>query len=75
MIIRSCVPVPITSVFTSCDTSTPPSGSWTAQTCVQNAANGRVSVRIIYQHQAITPLISQILGTINLSGSATMVIN
>ena len=68
-------PVPITSVFTSCDTSSPPSGGWTAQTCLQNAASGNVSVRITFQHQPITPIISQILGTINLSGSATMVIN
>lgn len=62
-------------VYISCDATTPPSGSWTGQSCSSPASGGFVSVRVVYTYSALTPVIGQILGNVTLSGSATMVIN
>jgi hypothetical protein len=48
-----------------------PSGKFAAP----NGPGSLVSVRITYQYTAITPIVSSIFGTVNLSASATMVIN
>lgn len=48
-----------------------PSGNFAAP----NGPGSLVSVRITYQYTAITPIVSSIFGTVNLSASATMVIN
>jgi hypothetical protein len=62
-------------VFLSCDATTPPTGSWTTQSCVGTATGDLISVRVVYTFSAITPVIAQLLGSIQLSGSATMAIN
>lgn len=67
--------IPSSSVFFSCDATTPPSGSWTGQTCSSHVTGSYVSVRVTSSFTAITPVIGQILGTILLSGTATMTIN
>ncbi len=67
---------------------TAPTGNWTESTvnfpqCGPDAAGDRpptnqgslVSVRIEYTYHTLTPILSSLLGTIPLSGSATMVIN
>jgi Flp pilus assembly protein TadG len=63
------------SVYTSCDATTPPTGAWTAQTCVTQAPGSLASVRVSYTFTALTPVISQLLGSITLSGATTMTIN
>jgi Flp pilus assembly protein TadG len=64
-------------VYISCDPQgSPPTGNWTGATCANNApATDVVSVRVILTFTPITPVVSQILGSITTSGSATMVIN
>jgi Flp pilus assembly protein TadG len=62
-------------VSLSCDATTPPSGSWSGQSCSSSTTGSLVSVRVSYSYVAITPVIGQILGTIVLSGSSTMVID
>jgi Flp pilus assembly protein TadG len=66
-------------LYTSCDdgAATPPTGSWTSQTC--NAA-GRssgdlVSVRVVLVFRPITPIVGQLFSSITTSGSATMTVN
>jgi len=60
--------------FTSCDASTAPAPV-TTQTCATTAPSSLVSVRVQATFQPITPVISQLVGSITTSGSATMVIN
>lgn len=54
---------------------TPPSGNWTATSCGSPAAGGQLSVRVTYTWNAITPLISSVMGSITASGSSTVFIN
>ncbi len=61
------------SLFMSCDATTPPSASWTSSSCASRTTGSLVSVRVVYTYTAITPVIGQILGSLTLSGSATMV--
>ena len=68
-------PVPGTDVFYSCDATTPPSGSWTTQSCVADATGDLVSVRVVLPFTPITPLIGQWVGQVTTAGAATMVIN
>jgi Flp pilus assembly protein TadG len=68
-------PVSSSNVFLSCDATTAPSGNWTSQTCSDRTSGGYVSVRVASSFVPITPIVGQILGTITLSGSATMTIN
>jgi Flp pilus assembly protein TadG len=67
--------IPSADVFLSCETSTPPTGSWTGQTCTSRTSGSVLSVRVVYTYTAMTPLLGQILGSVVLSGAATMVIN
>jgi hypothetical protein len=80
---------PLSAVYVSCDAGTiadpAPSGDWTeaidGNGCDDGAggslgASGDlVSVRVEHVYQAITPVVSSILGSITLSGSASMQIN
>ena len=61
----------------SCDATTPPSGEWSSppRACTSRAPSNLASVRVEMSFEPVTPVISQILGLIPLSGSATMVIN
>jgi Flp pilus assembly protein TadG len=68
-------PISSSNVYISCDATTAPSGTWTGQSCSSNKTGSYVSVRVTSSFTAITPVIGQILGTIDLSGSATMAIN
>ena len=67
--------IPNSSVHISCDTTTPPSGSWTGQSCATRSTGGVISVRVTYTFTAITPLLAQFVGGVPLSGAATMVVN
>lgn len=67
--------IPTSDVFVSCDAATPPMGSWTTQSCLSRASGSVLSVRVAYTYTAITPLLAQILGSVTLTGSATMVVN
>ncbi len=62
-------------VFISCDSATPPNGTWTTSTCASPTTGNLVSVRVAATFVPITPIIGQMLGNLTLSGSATMVIN
>jgi Flp pilus assembly protein TadG len=62
-------------VFIRCDATTPPTGNWTGQTCSSTSAGSVVSVRVQYSFSAITPVVGQILGSLTLTGAASMVIN
>jgi hypothetical protein len=81
---------PVTAVHLSCNAGTPgdpaPSGSWTSpggggNGCRDDAgqplgASGQlVSVRVEYTYQPMTPVISSIVRSVPLSGSATMVVH
>jgi Flp pilus assembly protein TadG len=80
---------PVTAVHLSCNAGTAgdlaPSGAWTAPGGGGNgcrdgagqpvgAAGQLVSVRVEYTYRPMTPVISSIVGTLSLSGSATMVV-
>ena len=67
-------PIPSANVYITCSSASP-TGNWTAQTCANRAPGGLVSVRVTYTYTALTPVVGQILGTLTLSGSASMVIN
>jgi Flp pilus assembly protein TadG len=67
--------IPSSQVAISCDATTPPSGSWTGQSCSANTSGNVVSVRVTYTFTALTPLFAQILGNVTMSGSASMSIN
>jgi hypothetical protein len=82
---------PVTDVHISCNSGeggdVAPSGDWTdapgggGNGCLDSAGEPAgavgylVSVRVEYTYAPITPVISSILGTVPLSGSATMVIH
>lgn len=64
----------------SCDTTTPPSGTWTSPTKNCNTAAARepgaiISVRVEMEIQPITPIIGNLFSSIELSGAASMDIN
>lgn len=61
----------------SCDGTTPPTGEWTSppETCSDRAVSDLASVRVEMEFTPITPIIGQLIGSIRLTGSATMVIN
>jgi Flp pilus assembly protein TadG len=74
----------VSALYISCDVpvsaggSGPPTGNWTAGTpCTTNsgATNDLVSVRVLLTFQPLTPVIGQLIGSVTMSGSATMVIN
>lgn len=67
----------VANVYLSCVNSagTPPSGAWTSASCGAPGASGLISVRVTYTWRAITPVISNVMGTITASGSATVTIN
>jgi Flp pilus assembly protein TadG len=67
---------PVSKVYTRCDQpGGAPTGSWTDQTCGYNASTNVASVRVVLTFNAITPVIGQIIGPIQVTGAATMVIN
>jgi hypothetical protein len=63
------------SLYIACNASTAPTGSWTGASCSTRTAGSIVSVRVVQTFQPITPLVGQILGSLTLSGSATMTVN
>ena len=68
----------VEDVYTRCDPPSPaplPVGTWTTQTCATSDPGDRISVRVTYSFDAITPVISNLLGTVGVSGAATMTIN
>jgi len=77
---------PLAAVYFSCDPDgSAPSGAWTESSggngCDDGSGNSLgapgelVSVRIEHVYQPMTPVIGEIIGTITLSGSASMTIN
>jgi hypothetical protein len=68
-------PIPDANLYTSCDASIAPTGAWTTQTCGTTSSGGLVSVRVVLRFTPITPIISQLIPTIEEEASATMVIN
>ena len=67
--------IPVGNLYTSCDATTPPTGAWTAQTCVTQTSGSVLSVRVQVSFTPITPIIGQIVGTIQTSASASMIVN
>jgi Flp pilus assembly protein TadG len=71
--------IPSNKVYVFCDPTAQPTGAWTAAsppgTCAASHAKDLVSVRTIMTFTPVTPIASSLLGTVNLAGSATMVIN
>jgi Flp pilus assembly protein TadG len=67
----------VTNVYLSCTSSsgTPPTGNWTGATCGNPNSGSQLSVRVTYTWRAITPLIGNVMGQINTSGSSTVIIN
>ena len=67
----------VSNVYLSCvlSTGTPPSGAWTSSSCGTAGAGSLMSVRVTYTWRAITPIISNVMGTITTSGSTTVTIN
>lgn len=80
---------PISAVHLSCNDGSvadpAPTGSWTGASGGNGCQDGSgnpvsasdelVSVRVEYAYQPVTPIISSIIGSVSLSGSATMVIH
>lgn len=67
--------IPTATLYLSCDASTPPSGTWTAQTCDAQSTGSLASVRVVFGFQPITPVINQMFPSVSSEASATMVIN
>lgn len=67
----------VSNVYLSCDApgGAPSSASWTGTTCSQRTPGNVASVRVVLTFTPFTPVIGSIIGTVTLSGSATMVIN
>ena len=59
----------------SCDAATPPSGAWTGQSCTTRLPGSVVTIRVVSTFGAVTPVLGQILGTVTLTGAATMAVN
>ncbi|MGD8684218.1 MAG: pilus assembly protein [Chloroflexota bacterium] len=83
---RMTVGVGSVDVYISCHEGAPddppPTGAWTdADDDVGNAcstvgtAGDVVSVRVAHDYQPMTPVIGSLIGSLSLSGSATMIIN
>ena len=68
-------PVPGADVYYSCDATTPPSGSWTTQSCASTTTGSLVSVRVVLMFTPVTPVIGQLVGHVTTAGAATMAIN
>ncbi len=65
--------IPNANMHLSCDATTPPTGAWTSPPKSCSANTGAVvSVRVAMDYQPITPIIGQLLGSIQLAGSASM---
>ena len=75
-------------VYLACDagsaTDPAPTGPWTEASVtypecsgggVPNGSGNLVSVRIVYQFVPITPIVGQMIGSVSLSGSATLAIS
>jgi TadE-like protein len=63
-------------VFVRCDPSGgTPTGDWTGTSCSSNAAGNVASVRVTGTFRPITPVIAQLVGTVPMSASTSMVIN
>jgi Flp pilus assembly protein TadG len=67
-------PVAVSSVYLNCSDAAP-TGNWTTATCGSPYPGALVSVRIVSQFNVITPMVSQIVGSLAGSASATMVSN
>lgn len=67
--------IPVANLYTSCDATTGPAGAWTTQTCVTRTTGSVVSVRVQVSFTPITPVIGQIVGTLQTSASASMTVN
>ena len=70
----------ITNVYVSCTApGSAPTGAWTTGGCDpsngQNTTGYLISVRVVFIFTPITPVIAQLVQTVTLSGSATMVID
>lgn len=67
----------VTNVHINCVASsgTPPSGAWIGSNCASPSSTGFISVRVTYTWRALTPVVSNIMGVITTSGSATVTIN
>ena len=52
-----------------------PNGSWTGVTCADHDIGDVVSLRIVYTYRGITPLVSAMMGPVERSAAASMVIN
>jgi Flp pilus assembly protein TadG len=63
------------SLYIACTASTAPTGAWTGASCATRQAGSIVSVRVVQAFQPLTPVVGQILGSVTLSGSATMTVN
>jgi hypothetical protein len=63
-------------VFVRCDPSGgAPTGNWTGSTCASTATGNIASVRVTGTFRALTPILAQIVGTVPMSASTSMVIN
>jgi len=67
--------IPVANLYSSCDATSGPAGSWTTQACATRSAGSVVSVRVQVPFTPITPIIGQIVGTIQASASASMIVN
>jgi len=67
----------VQNLYLSCvdAAGTPPSGNWTSTSCGAPGAGGQLSVRVTYTWDALTPVISNLMGSITTSGSSTVFIN
>lgn len=69
-------PVPNSKIYFQCNSpGNAPTGNWIGTTCGTNASTNITSVRVELTFNPITPIAGQIIGSITMSGSATMVIN
>jgi Flp pilus assembly protein TadG len=67
----------VSNLYMNCvlSTGTPPTGNWTTKNCASQNSGGQLSVRVIYTWRALTPIISDLIGPVTASGSATVTIN
>jgi hypothetical protein len=67
---------PISLIYFQCNVpGSDPGGAWVGTTCGTPDATNLVSVRVVGTFAPLTPVIGQMLGSISISGAATMVIN
>ena len=69
--------IAVTNVYVRCDAAdaTAPTGAWTGASCTSSDIGDQVSVRVVLTYVPLTPIVGPMLGSIVLSGSATMAIN